>query len=300
MLVRRDKGHIAQLLLQVDSESFDAVTHAVCCCDSRQVLQEVGQCALVWWLLKVLIVIGIVLACVFKLGGRRPYFFTFLFYATAPPTWLVYVDWDVAVVVWRSHWMSAVDSGGRVVLLRLLVTRDRFCELNLGRLVLIGLGGREILGASLVHYFIRLGYFLPYPLCLLYIAHHLRRSNQTTYQLWVLINIGETTTCNLQLALPLDSSIFVNHNFLLADLHWSVVVVIWLIRLGVKISRREHNTLVWRRLHNGCRVLFLLFLLNTAFSHPLGLVRRQVLCYKGVRELVFSDRGCQQLRNSAR
>ena len=130
------------------------------------------QSALVWRLLKVLIVVGIVLVCVFKFWGGRPYFLTFLFYTTAA-TWLVYVDRDVAVVVRWCYWMWVLYSGCRVILLRLLVTWDRFCELNLWRWVLIGLRGREIFWTSLVYYFICLGYFLPYPFCLLKIAHHL-------------------------------------------------------------------------------------------------------------------------------
>ena len=57
ILIRRDEGDVAYLLLEVHSKRFYAIAHAVCRSHARKVLQEVGQRSLVWRLLKVVVLV---------------------------------------------------------------------------------------------------------------------------------------------------------------------------------------------------------------------------------------------------
>jgi hypothetical protein len=61
VFVRGNERHVTQLTLQVNSQGLDTVAHAVCGSHTRQVLQEVGQGALVWGFLEVLVVAHIAL-----------------------------------------------------------------------------------------------------------------------------------------------------------------------------------------------------------------------------------------------
>lgn len=57
MLVSGNEGLIAELVLKVNSKGFDAVAHGIRGRDARQVLEEVGHCALVNWLLEIVVII---------------------------------------------------------------------------------------------------------------------------------------------------------------------------------------------------------------------------------------------------
>jgi hypothetical protein len=57
VLVGCDERNVSQLVLQVDTEGFNSVSHGVCGGDTWKVLQEVRDDALVNWLIKTIIVI---------------------------------------------------------------------------------------------------------------------------------------------------------------------------------------------------------------------------------------------------
>ena len=58
MFVGSNKRLVAQLQLQVDSQSFDSVPHAVGGRHARQILQKVRQGPLVWWLFAEVLVVA--------------------------------------------------------------------------------------------------------------------------------------------------------------------------------------------------------------------------------------------------
>ena len=59
MFVGCNERHITQLPLQVHPQSFNSVAHTVRRSHTRQILQKVRQCSLVWRLLKVLIIANV-------------------------------------------------------------------------------------------------------------------------------------------------------------------------------------------------------------------------------------------------
>ena len=58
MFVGSNKRLVAQLQLQVDSQSFDSVPHTVGGRHARQILQKVRQCPLVWRLFAEVLVVA--------------------------------------------------------------------------------------------------------------------------------------------------------------------------------------------------------------------------------------------------
>ena len=71
MLISGNERFITKRSFKVYSESLDSVAHGISCCDTRQVLKEMGHDSLVYRLIEIVFIIGaMVLLGRVLLGGK--------------------------------------------------------------------------------------------------------------------------------------------------------------------------------------------------------------------------------------